>query len=36
MITKKCENCSCILETEDEIKEGWCDDCNLPERSPIK
>jgi hypothetical protein len=33
---KHCENCGCELETKFEIKEGWCDNCNLPERSNIK
>lgn len=29
----KCENCN---EEEVEHQGDWCDDCNLPERSPIK
>lgn len=28
-----CENCGCELADNEE---GWCDDCNLPERSPIQ
>ena len=31
---RKCENCGEIM-TEDE-KDSWCNDCNLPERNPIK
>jgi len=30
-----CENCGCEL-ADDEVQEGWCDDCNLPERSSLK
>ena len=29
----KCENCE---EVEVEHEGEWCDDCNLPERCPIK
>lgn len=28
-----CENCEEKLETEYEKEQGWCDSCNLPERS---
>jgi hypothetical protein len=30
---KYCENCEEKLETDREKEDGWCFDCNLPERS---
>ncbi len=30
---KYCEICGEILGTPSEVALGWCDDCNLPERS---